>query len=43
VLGEYVLAARARGLTQTIIDALAHLDFYERAARQAVARTAAAG
>ena len=35
---------RERGAwTQTIIDALAHLDFYERAARQAVARTAAAG
>ena len=44
VLGEYVLAdENARAWTQTIIDALALLDFDERAARQAIAWTAAAG
>lgn len=44
VLGEYILADESAGAwTQTIVDALALLDFDERAARQAIARTAAAG
>lgn len=44
VLGEYLLADEsADAWTQTIVDALALLDFEERAARQAIARAAAAG
>jgi len=43
-LGEYILADEGAGAwTQTIVDALALLDFEERAARQAIARAAAAG
>jgi phenylacetic acid degradation operon negative regulatory protein len=44
MLGEYMLAGEpAAAWTQTIIDGLALIGFEERAARQAVARTAAAG
>jgi phenylacetic acid degradation operon negative regulatory protein len=44
MLGEYILADESAGAwTQTVVDALALLDFEERAARQAIARTAAAG
>lgn len=44
LLGEYVLADDSPGAwTQTVIDGLALLGFEERAARQAIARTAAAG
>ena len=43
-LGEYMLdCEESRAWTQTIIDALALLEFEERASRQAIARTAAAG
>lgn len=43
-LGEYLLdCPESRAWTQTLIDALALLGFEERAARQAVTRTAAAG
>jgi phenylacetic acid degradation operon negative regulatory protein len=43
-LGEYLLdCPENRAWTQTLIDALALLGFEERAARQAVTRTAAAG
>lgn len=44
MLGEYILASQGAGAwTQTITDGLALLGFEERAARQAIARSAAAG
>jgi phenylacetic acid degradation operon negative regulatory protein len=44
VLGDYVLEEGSPGAwTQTLLDALALLGFEERAARQALARSAAAG
>lgn len=44
LLGEYILAGESAGAwTQTIIDGLALVGFEERAARQAIARTATAG
>lgn len=44
VLGEYILHEDTAGAwTQTLLDALALLGFEERAARQALARSAAAG
>lgn len=44
VLGDYILEEDSSGAwTQTILDALALLGFEERAARQALARSAAAG
>lgn len=43
LLGEYMLPETESAWTQTIIDALALLRFGERAARQAIARAAAAG
>jgi phenylacetic acid degradation operon negative regulatory protein len=43
VLGEFVLPDGGRAWTSTLIDALAALDVEAKAARQAIARTAAAG
>jgi phenylacetic acid degradation operon negative regulatory protein len=44
VLGEYILEEDSPGAwTQTLLDALALLGFEERAARQALTRSAAAG
>jgi phenylacetic acid degradation operon negative regulatory protein len=44
LLGEYVLADESAGAwTQTIVDGLGLIGFEERAARQAIARSAGAG
>jgi phenylacetic acid degradation operon negative regulatory protein len=43
VLGEFVYPAGGAVWTQAIVEALAHLDVDEKAARQALARTAADG
>jgi phenylacetic acid degradation operon negative regulatory protein len=43
VLGEYVLGEDGRTWTQTIVDALGLVGFEEKAARQALTRSAAAG
>jgi phenylacetic acid degradation operon negative regulatory protein len=43
VLGEFVLPDGGRAWTSTLIDAMAALDIEARTARQAIARTAAAG
>lgn len=43
ILGEYVLPGEAPVWTSTLVDALALFDVEEKAARQALARTAAEG
>jgi phenylacetic acid degradation operon negative regulatory protein len=43
VLGEYALGRGGRVWTQTVVDALAVVGFEEKAARQALNRSAAAG
>ncbi len=43
ILGEYVLPAEAPVWTSTLVDVLALFDVEEKAARQALARTAAEG